>query len=156
MNIKALLAFSALLLAGVPSRAQICGPDIKHSVQKFDGKSPLELNPPADKALVYVIDMGSSGQLLQKKVSADRNWIGVNVGHNNYFVVTMSPGSHVFCTRIGRNRNDFVERRLDLEAGKSYYLRQGWVEPKLDEITAEDAKVLLPKCKRTEIAEKTH
>ncbi|HXM32268.1 MAG TPA: DUF2846 domain-containing protein [Chthoniobacterales bacterium] len=150
---------AGLLLATAPARAQICGPDVKHSTKKVEGKSPLETNPPAGKAVVYVLAPTYEGGYLQMKVSADRVWIGVNQ-YKSYFVAALDPGEHDFCSKSGDNATHL---KLTLEAGKSYYLRQdtvakmgvGMPPTTLQELTAEDAAVLLKKCKRMEFAEKS-
>ncbi len=159
MIARALIAvFSGLFLLNGPAHPQVCGPDVKHSTKRVEGKSALEMNPPADKALVYVLAPTWEGGSVQNKVSADRIWIGVNQ-YKSYFVVALEPGTHDFCTKSGQNANHL---KLDLEAGKSYFLKQdtlvgmgiGVKATTLSEITAEDAAVLLKKCKRMEFAEK--
>jgi len=158
MKITTLL-LASLILAAAPARGQLCGPDVKHSTKKVEGKSPLETNPPGGKALVYVLSPTYEGGYLQMKVSADRVWIGVNQ-YKSYFVVALEPGAHDFCSKSGDNATHL---KLTLEAGKSYYLRQdtvakmgvGMPPTTLQELTAEDAAVLLKKCKRMEFAEKS-
>ena len=71
MKIK-LALIASLLLAVIPAGAQVCGPDVKHSIKTVKGKSPLENSPPADKALVYALAPRQGGTTSQIKVSADR------------------------------------------------------------------------------------
>jgi hypothetical protein len=156
MKIAALWLGSLCLVA--PMHAQICGPDVKHSAKTVKGKSSLEVNPPADKALVWVLAPRASTS--QTKVSADRVWIGVNQVRT-YFVVALNAGTHDFCSKSGPN---VAHLKLTLEAGKSYFLEQrvaiGWNSWKmhgptmLQEVTAQDAATLCKKCRRTEFAEK--
>lgn len=145
----------------VHAQPQICGPDVKHSTKRVEGKSPLETNPPADKALVYVLaPLRHGGSPSQTKLSADRVWIGVNQ-YNTYFVAALEPGAHDFCSMSGPN---MAHLKLTLEAGKSYFLIQhvaiGWNSWKyhgpttLQEVAAEDAAALCKKCKRMEFFEK--
>lgn len=159
-----LAAAAFILLVGTfgatRAQAQICGPDVKHSVKTVKGKSPLEASPPADKALVYVLAPRNAGSISQTKVSADRVWIGVNQ-LDTYFVAALDPGTHDFCSKSGPN---VAHVKLTLEAGKSYFLGQhvviGWNSWKmhgpttLQELTAEDAAVLCKECKRTEFFSK--
>ena len=154
-----LLVFVALMLSvATYTGAQLCGPDVKLSTKRVKGKSPLETNPPADKALVYVLAPTYEGGYLQMKMSADRSWIGVNQ-YKSYFVAALSPGVHDFCSKMGDNATHL---KLTLEAGKSYFLRQdavaksGMGKPPttLLELSQEDAAFLLKKCKRLEFAGK--
>lgn len=155
---KTTTIIAILLFAAGPARCQLCGPDVKHSTKRANGKSPLETNPPTDKALVYVLAPTYEGGYLQMKLSADRVWIGVNQ-YKSYFVSTLEPGEHDFCSKSGDNATHL---KLTLEAGKSYFLRQdsvaklgiGKPPTSLHELSAEDAAVLLKKCKRIEFFEK--
>jgi len=134
------------------AHAQLCGPDVQHSTKRMKVKADIELSPPAEKALVYVLAPTYEGGTIQNKVSADRMWIGINQYHS-YFIVALDPGPHDFCTKSGKNANHLV---LDLVAGKTYYLKQdllygmglGRKATMLSQVTAEDAAVLLKKCTR--------
>jgi len=156
---RTLTAFIALASIGaLRAHGQLCGPDVNHSTRRVEGKSPIETAPPAGKALVYVLAPTYEGGSIQNKVSADRVWIGVNQ-YKSYFVVALEPGAHDFCTKTGQNANHL---KLDLEAGRSYFLKQdtlmgngiGRKATSLSEISAEDAAFLLKKCKRMEFFEK--
>lgn len=150
-----------LLLGGVASSAQICGPDVKHTTKPAEARSPLETAPPSDKALLYVLAPTYEAGQKQMKLSADRFWIGVNLNHS-YFVAALDPGIHEFCSKVGSGRvSDLVARlKLTLEPGKTYFLLQhATVTPfsissTLTEVSAEDAAILLKKCKRMEFLEK--
>jgi hypothetical protein len=149
---------SGFLASG--ARAQICGPDVKHSTARAEGKSPLETASPSDKAVVYVLAPTNEAGDKQMKISADRSWIGIN-RHHTYFVAALEPGTHELCSRIGSGRvSDLVARlKLTVEAGKSYFILQhATVSPfsissTLTEISGQDAAILLKKCKRIEFAE---
>jgi hypothetical protein len=168
------IAAMAMLTATV-ARAQLCGPDVKHSTRRVEGKSALEANPPSDKALLLVLaptyESGSIqmklsatltsarvNQYKQMKLSADRVWVGVNQ-YKSYFVAALEPGEYDFCSKSGDN---VFHLTMTLEAGQKYFLTQSVVVGngfgrkgnRLDEITAEDAAVLLKKCKRMEFYEK--
>jgi hypothetical protein len=67
--------------------------------------------------------------------------------------VALGPGTHDFCSKSGNNANHL---KLDLEAGKAYFVKQdtivgmgiGRKATTLSQITVEDANVLLKKCNR--------
>jgi hypothetical protein len=157
---RTLIAILLVATFGTVARAQLCGPDVKHSAWRVESQSPLEANPPAGKALVYVLSPRQGGGMSQVKVSADRVWIGVNE-MDTYFVAALDPGTHDFCSKSGPN---VAHLKLTLEAGKSYYLEQhvviGWNSWKmhgrttLQEITEEDTAGICKKCKRMEFSEK--
>jgi hypothetical protein len=101
--------------------AQICGPNIAHSTRHVDGKSGIEMNPPLDKALIYVLQPGA-GDGKQHKVSMDRVWVGINQHRwtaTAYFVFPTEPGTRDFCAE-----GDVPSHlTIDLEAGKTYYIQ---------------------------------
>jgi hypothetical protein len=140
------------LIAGiaVPVRCQICGPDVEHSTKKLNSRP--ELTAPPGKALLVVMAPTYEGGYFQMKLSSDRNWIGVNQ-YKSYFVATLEPGTHDLCSKSGDN---VTHLQLTMEAGKSYFLRQDTVAKMgigkpptaLMQLTAEDATVLLKKCRQ--------
>jgi hypothetical protein len=146
------------LVLSMPAKAQLCGPDVSHSTKRVKQKSQLETEPPQDKAVVYVLAPTYEAGYTQNKVSANRVWIGVNQ-YRSYFVVALPPGTHDFCSKSGGNVNHLT---ISVEAGKSYFLKQdtmvgsgiGRKATILSQITAEDAQVLLKKCKRMVFWEK--
>jgi hypothetical protein len=150
-KVRASLISAFLFISAILAHAQLCGPDVKHSTKRLDGKSPLETNAPPDKAVVYVIaPTMEAGPHYQVKISADRKWIGINQNHT-YFVAALEPGEHDFCAKY---RDDVGHLTLTLEAGKTYFLHQelnivGVVRtlPILQKVTREDADVILEKCK---------
>ena len=127
--------------------AKACGPEnTKHSA-RTDKKQHPTPEPPADKALIYVIRPTMSGNKVQTKLGADGKWMGVNRG-DNYFFFTLEPGEHYFCSQA-ENRSVLA---LKVEAGKTYYLQQkirfGWMKARnqlvlLDE---QEGKKGLAKC----------
>lgn len=148
MKTPMMIGILLLLASAIPAKAQLCGPDVKHSTKGANGKSPLETSPPAGKALVYVLSPHYGVGRMQMKVSADRVWIGVNQAHR-YFVAALDPGTHYFCAEYSKNATHL---KLAVEAGKSYFLL---CDPDvLQELMAEEAAVLLVKCKRMEFFEK--
>jgi hypothetical protein len=158
---KIMIAAFACLWA-VTASAQICGPDVKHSTKRVESRSPLEMNPPSDKAVVYVLAPTYEAGSVQLKLSSDRVWIGVNQ-HHSYFVAALEPGEHELCSKSGSGRvSGYVARlTLKVEAGKTYYvLQHTTVQPfavgssDLTTVSAEDAAILLKKCKRMEFSEK--
>jgi len=158
--VKNLILALSFLLFPAFAGGQICGPDVKHSTKRVDGKSPLETSPPSDKAVIYVLAPTYEVGNRQMKLSADRQWIGVNE-HHSYFVAALEPGEHEFCFKSGSGRVSELVARLKLttEAGKSYFLLQhtsvGFQAfSSLEQVSPEDAAILLKKCKRMEFFEK--
>jgi hypothetical protein len=150
------LIVALLFFAAVPASAQLCGPDVSHSSKSLKQKSPLEINPPGDKALVYVIL--EHGDRYQHKVSVDRRWIGINKGlGDSYFVFTIEPGTHDLCAMAAVAGH----LKVNLEAGKTYYFQQVFItanlvkdQYQLSEISEQDARTILPRCHRTVFWEK--
>ena len=96
-----------------------CGPkDEKHSAKTDKNQHPKP-EPPADKALVYVIRPTMMGNKVQTKLAVDQKWVGVNRG-DNYFFLLLAPGEHYFCSQA-ENHSVLA---LKMEAGKTYYLQQ--------------------------------
>lgn len=96
-----------------------CGTtEVKYSA-KTDKKQHPVPEPPADKALVFVIRPTMWGNKIQTKLAVDGQWMGVNRG-DNYFFFTLEPGEHHFCSDA-ENRSIVS---LKVEAGKTYYLQQ--------------------------------
>jgi Protein of unknown function (DUF2846) len=127
---KTVLAVLALFAPAIPARAQICGPDVKLSTRTVkEARDPaslstLEVNPPADKAIVYVL-RNSWGvttwgfKQTRSPLSIDREWVGSGEA-NSYFVVAVEPGPHDFCSQTTNGSH----LTLTLEAGKTYFLEQ--------------------------------
>lgn len=86
---------------------------------KTDKNSHPTPEPPADKALIYVVRPTMMGNKIQTKLAVDGNWVGVNRG-DNYFYFTLEPGTHYFCSQA-ENHSALA---LKVEAGKTYYLQQ--------------------------------
>jgi len=127
--------------------AKACGPEnVKHSA-RTDKKQHPTPEPPADKALIYIIRPTMSGNKVQTKLGADGKWMGVNRG-DNYFFFTLEPGEHYFCSQA-ENRSVLA---LKVEAGKTYYLQQkirfGWMKARnqLVLIDEQEGKKGLAKC----------
>ena len=103
--------------------------------------------PPADKALIYVVRPTMGGNKVQTKLAADGQFKGINRG-NNYFFFTLDPGMHYFCSQA-ENKSTLS---LKVEAGKTYYLQQkikmGFMKArnKLVAISEAEGKEALGKC----------
>lgn len=69
-----------------------CGPDVNHKTETDKKQHPIP-EPPADKALVYVVRPTMMGNKVQTKLAVDGKWVGINRG-NNYFFFTLNPGEH--------------------------------------------------------------
>lgn len=96
-----------------------CGPkETKHSADTDKKTHPVP-EPPADKALLFVVRPTMMGNKIQTKLAVDGQWVGVNRG-NNYFFFTLDPGEHFLCS-TAENRSVM---KLTVEAGKTYYVQQ--------------------------------
>lgn len=127
--------------------AKACGPEnAKHSA-RTDKKQHPTPEPPADKALIYVIRPTMSGNKVQTKLGVDGKWMGVNRG-DNYFFFTLEPGEHYFCSQA-ENRSVLA---LQVEPGRTYYLQQkirfGWMKARnqLALLDEQEGKKGLAKC----------
>ncbi len=92
--------------------------DVKFSTDTDKTKHPTP-GPSPDKALLYVVRPTMKGNKIQTKLAVDGQWVGVNRGHN-YFFLELDPGDHYFCSKA-ENRSVAA---FKLEAGKTYYLEQ--------------------------------
>ena len=117
-----------------------CGPkekEVKY-VADTDKKSHPTGTQAADTALIYVIRSTMYGNKVQTKLAVDGDWKGVNRG-NNYFLFTLQPGEHYFCSQA-ENKSILV---VAVEAGKTYYLEQsihmGFAKARTDLTVMEDA-----------------
>ncbi len=90
------------------------------------GKMPIQfdsyarhLDPPAEKALVYVVRPSSMGQTVRFTVTCDGDSIGAT-GGGRYIYTLQEPGAHLFVSKA-ENKSELP---IVLEAGKTYYLEQ--------------------------------
>ncbi len=99
--------------------AKACGPDgISYSTDTDKTKHPTP-EPPAGKAMIFVVRPTMAGNKVQSRLGVDGKWIGVNRG-DNYFFFALDPGQHYFCSQA-ENRSVMA---MKVEAGKTYYLQQ--------------------------------
>jgi len=75
--------------------------------------------PENGKGLVYIVRPTMYGNKIQTKLAVNGKWVGVNRGHN-YFFLQMDPGEHYLCSKA-ENRSVMA---LKVEAGKTYYVEQ--------------------------------
>jgi hypothetical protein len=92
--------------------------DVKFSADTDKTQHPLG-EPKAGKALVYVVRPTMTGNKIQTKLAVDGEWVGVNRGHN-YFFLQLEPGEHYLCSKA-ENKSVMV---LTVEPGKTYYVEQ--------------------------------
>ena len=92
--------------------------DVKYSAATDKTQHPTP-EPPADKALVYVLRPTMFGNKVQSKLAVDGQWVGVNRGRN-YFFLALEPGELYFCSKA-ENRSSMA---LQVEAGRTYFLEQ--------------------------------
>lgn len=102
-----------------PAEESACGPSSEKLKNETDKSSHPEPPVPPDKALVYVVRPTMLGNKVQTKFAVDGQWVGVNRG-NNYFFLTLAPGSHRFCSQAENSDS----ASLVLEAGKVYFFQQ--------------------------------
>ena len=92
--------------------------DLKYETKTDKSQHPTP-EPSTGKALVYILRPTMFGNAIQTKLAVDAQWVGVNRGHN-YFFLELEPGEHFFCSKA-ENRSVLG---LTLEANKTYYLEQ--------------------------------
>jgi hypothetical protein len=100
-------------------RAKACGKtsiDYEWKVDKTQHPTP---EPPADKAMIYVLRTTMLGYKIASKLAVDGEWKGMNRG-KSYFFFTVDPGEHFFCSES--ENQDYLS--LTAEAGKTYFLQQ--------------------------------
>lgn len=98
-----------------------CGPkekEVNYVADTDKSKHPTP-EPPAGKAMIYVIRPTMMGNKIQTKLAVDGEWKGVNRG-NNYFSFPLDPGEHYVCSKA-ENRSVVT---IKVEAGKTYFLQQ--------------------------------
>jgi hypothetical protein len=100
-------------------RAKACGSETVNFEARTDKSQHPTPEPPADKALIYVLRTTMIGFKIDSKLAVDGKWVGVNRG-NTYFFFTVDPGEHYFCSE-SENQSYLA---LTVEAGKTYYLQQ--------------------------------
>lgn len=139
-----LLAAPAIMFAqGSDHTAGGCGPSKTQFEVKTTKDRPAAAQPPAGKALVYVIQtawtepglvIGSQKPIT--RVAIDGSWIGANHGES-YISFPVEPGAHSICTDW---QSAFYERAdlasaadLNAEAGTTYYFRVKVHDPSQDQ-----------------------
>jgi hypothetical protein len=88
--------------------------------------------PPAGKALVYIINATRNYAVISKTVNfgLDGSWLGAAEALN-HFGVSVDPGPHHFCAVYQGHAANMDEEgqtlllHLDAKAGHTYYLRYG-------------------------------
>jgi len=120
-------------------RAKACGTEKVDYKQKTDKAQHPTPDPPADKAMIYVLRTSMLGYKIASKLAVDGKWMGVNRG-KTYFYFTVDPGKRYFCSEA--ENQDYLS--LDVEAGKTYFLKQrvemGMWKARTDLVTVDEAK----------------
>lgn len=107
------------------------------------------------KATVYIIrETGMPGAALSFKAFIDSTMV-CRLNNNRFSVHQVSAGVHSFHAQtIGKKAANYPERiMMELEEGKSYYLRMVYVDKFLvdklyvEEITANTAQLKMKKCR---------
>lgn len=109
--------------------------DVKFSADTDKTAHPTP-EPAADKGIVYVVRPTMYGNKIQSKLAVDGKWVGVNRGHN-YFFVHLEPGDHFLCSKA-ENKSVMA---LKVEAGKTYFVEQ---KIKMGFMKARNKLALLP------------
>lgn len=111
--------------------------------------------PTEHTAIVYVVRPASfQGKVIKSWAFVDQEPIGVNKG-KHYTFASVEPGKHVFWARA----ENTSALELDIEAGKTYYLKQkvktGALKAriKLIQIDETEGQVAVEKCKYTQLTE---
>lgn len=92
--------------------------DVKFTTETDKTRHPTP-TPEEGKGLLYVLRPTMYGNKIQTKLAVDGRWVGVNRGHN-YFFLHLDPGDHYLCSKA-ENRSVMA---LKVEAGKTYYVEQ--------------------------------
>lgn len=100
-------------------KLKACGTEDVNYKATTDKKQHPTPEAPADKALIYVLRPTMIGLKIHSKLAVDGEWKGVNRG-KTYFYFTVEPGERYFCSES--ENQDYL--KLDVEAGKTYYLQQ--------------------------------
>jgi hypothetical protein len=109
---------------------------------------PKTLQPPADKALVYVVRPSRMAFGVKMKFFCDEQLIG-KTRAKQFLYMLLDPGEHHFLSK-SENKSKLD---LTLEAGKTYYLQQKvrfgilFARTKLALIDEAHGRVALYKCK---------
>lgn len=104
-------------------RLKACGTETVDYDEHTDKTQHPTPDAPPDKAMIYVMRTSMLGYKINSKLAVDGKWMGMNRG-KTYFFFTLEPGEHFFCSEA--ENQDYLA--LTVEAGKTYYLKQG-VEP---------------------------
>lgn len=100
-------------------KLKACGTTEVNYKQTTDKKQHPTPDAPPDKALIYVLRPTMIGFKIGSKLAVDGEWKGINRG-KTYFYFTVEPGERYFCSES--ENQDYL--KLDVEAGKTYYLQQ--------------------------------
>jgi hypothetical protein len=134
--IACLVAFSALTFAAHAQQlppnpyAAACGATEANFTVKHAPSPNDPLQPPAGKALVYIINSMHNYPLISKKVNIglDGAWIGAADGLN-HFGFPVDPGPHHLCAVYQGHAANMDEEgqimllHLDAKPGHIYYIR---------------------------------
>lgn len=104
---------------------QACGPrdqESRYVVRVDTAKHPTP-EPPAGRALIYVLRAASFRRPAPADFAVDGDWQGANL-NDNYFFVTAEPGEHGFCSVYEGDPGSRSALAITVEAGKTYYLQQ--------------------------------
>jgi hypothetical protein len=111
--------------------AAACGQDrVDFVVKKDTMPAPVEPKPVPGKALVYVIESMPNYPFVTKKVNIgmDGHWLGATDA-DTFMSFSAEPGVHHLCAVYQGHAESMDEEghtlllKMDLEAGKTYYVR---------------------------------
>jgi hypothetical protein len=123
-----------LMVAAVSTFAQeqpavmtaACGPKESFEVKLDQSQHTLAQADPGKARIYFVQDTGAVNCLgsCGAKIGLDGAWAGANKG-NSYFSVSVEPGEHHLCARMGPQLSPHTVAlaHFTAEAGKVYYFR---------------------------------
>jgi guanyl-specific ribonuclease Sa len=142
VRVSIAVAVSSLLIAGSAgqmARGQMpaaeaspmtaaCGADKANFAIKKDAMHLAQAQPPEGQALVYLIEEMPGLPFVSSTVNfgVDGLWIGATKAET-YIILPLTPGVHHLCTEYQTHlptgeQGKITLRRLNLEAGKTYYI----------------------------------
>jgi len=135
------LTFAALALAPMFVHAQenaavqaaeaACGPSTENPQAQFVASDGQVANPPAGKALVYVVDFDPDANAIGLEVGVDGRWAGALRGRTQFSLV-LDPGEHHFCARMQGGKHSARHIGMRIYGGETGFLHANLVR---DDVT---------------------
>ena len=121
-----LFSFSALAQQGSGTVTACGSQNVQFEMKRDDSQHAL-VSPDPGKARVYFVqDIGAVNCLgsCSTKIAVDGQWVGANQ-HNSYFSVSLEPGEHHVCVKLGSQSSphSLALAHFTADPGKVYYYR---------------------------------